>query len=134
MEVKKVFLSWYDINVLLDSIHEKCKDEVKLVTGVPRGGTLLAIMYSHRFNIPYTEYKSNHYPNMLILDDIADSGDTFESLKKEFPTPKYGALHYKTSSKFKPDFYGVEIPEDYGWIVYPWEKEDSKPIQDYLDN
>ena len=48
--------------------------------------------------------------------------------------PKFGTLHYKTSSIAKPEYFAEEIPEDFGWIVYPWEKEDSKPIQDYLDN
>ena len=38
---------------------------------------------------------------MLILDDISDSGKTFEKLKKEFPNPKYGALHYKETSTFQ---------------------------------
>ena len=95
---------------------------------------MLAIMFSHRFNIPYMEFKSNHYPDMLILDDIADSGHTLSELREEFHTPKLGALHYKESSSFKPDFYSVKIDKDYGWIVYPWEKEDSNTIQDYLDN
>ena len=132
MAVKKVFLSWDDVNDLLDIIHAQCKDEIRYVTGVPRGGTLLAILYSHRFNIPYMEFKSNHYPSMLIIDDISDSGKTFSDLKDQFPNPKYGALHYKDTSEFKPDYYGILIPENYGWIVYPWEREDSETIQDYL--
>lgn len=134
MGVNKVYLSWDDINDLLDIIHEQTKEEIRYVTGVPRGGTLIAILYSHRFNIPYMEFKSNHYPDMLILDDIADSGKTFENLKAEFPAPKYGALHYKETSTFKPDYYAEKIPADFGWVVYPWEKKDSKTIQDYLDN
>jgi len=133
MKIKKVYLSWEEVNILLDKIHEQCKEEINYVTGVPRGGTLLAILYSHRFEIPYMEYQSNHYPNLLILDDIADSGKTFSDLKSELPNPKYGALVYKESSIFIPDYYGEKVDKDYGWIVYPWEKEDSKPIQDYLD-
>ena len=132
--MKKVFITWEEVNLLLDQLYEKCKDDIRYVTGVPRGGTLLAIMFSHRFNIPYMEFKSNHYPDMLILDDIADSGHTLSELREEFSTPKLGALHYKESSSFEPDFYSVKINKDYGWIVYPWEKEDSNTIQDYLDN
>ena len=134
MAKKRVYYDWDDINKLLDIIHEQCKEEISYVTGVPRGGTILAILYSHRFDIPYLESMSNHDPNTLILDDISDSGKTFENLKKDFPNPKYGALHYKETSTFKPDFFSKKIPTDYGWIVYPWEKEDSKTIQDYLDN
>ena len=134
MGVKKIYLTWENVYELLDKLHEKTKGQIDMVTGVPRGGTILAIMYSHRFDVPYNRYMSNHYRNMLVIDDIADSGKTFQDLEEEFPNPKYGALHYKTTSVFEPDFYGEEIEEDFGWIVYPWEKENSKPIQDYLDN
>jgi len=130
--IKKVFISWEEVYSLLDRINEQTKGEIDFVTGVPRGGTLLAILYSHRFNIPYMERPSNHYPRLLILDDIADSGKTFEDLKKDFPNPKYAALQYKDISNFKPDYYGEEIDVNYGWIVYPWEREDSETIQDYL--
>jgi len=133
MGVKKVFLTWDDVFNLLDIIHEQCKEEISYVAGVPRGGTILAILYSHRFDVPYMKYISNHYPHMLILDDIADSGKTFTDMQRDFPTPKYGALHYKESSSFTPDYYSQRIPDDFGWVVYPWEKENSKPIQDYLD-
>ena len=130
--IKKVFISWEEVFSLLDKIHEQTKGKIDYVTGVPRGGTLLAILYSHRFNVKYMERPSNHYPKLLILDDIADSGKTFEDLKKEFPNPKYAALQYKEVSSFEPDYYGEKIDSDYGWIVYPWEKKDSETIQDYL--
>lgn len=129
---EKVFLTWSDVYDLLDRLHEQTKGEIRYVTGVPRGGTILAVLYSHRFDVPYMEFKSNHYPDMLILDDIADTGDTLQELKDEFYASKYGTLHYKVSSVFKPDYYAIEIPENYGWIVYPWERVDSVSIQDYL--
>ena len=133
MGVKKVFLSWDDVNRLLDTIHAKTKGEIDYVTGIPRGGTILAIMYSHRFDVPYFEYKSNHYPRLLIIDDIADSGDTILKWRDEMFNPKFATLHYKTSSKAKPEFFAEEIDDDFGWIVYPWEKENSNPIQGYLE-
>ena len=134
MGVKRVYYSWEDVYKLLDNIHAQTKGEIDYVTGIPRGGTILAIMYSHRFEIPYMEYKSNHYPRLLIIDDIADSGETILKWREEMSNPKFATLHYKTSSKAKPEYFAKEIPDDYGWIVYPWEKEDSKTIQDYLDN
>jgi len=134
MNTQKVFLTWEDVYELLDNLHEQTKDSIRFVTGIPRGGIILAVLYSHRFNIPYMEFMSNHYTDMLILDDIADTGDTFIDLSDMYPKPKKGVLHYKSSSKFKPHFFAKEISDDYGWIVYPWEREDSKPIQDYLDN
>ena len=132
MGVKKIYLNWDDVYSLLDKIHEQTKGEIDYVTGIPRGGIILAVMYSHRFNIKYMEYMSNHYPKLLILDDIADTGDTLVDLKQKAPNPKTATLHYKNSSKIKPDYYGEEIDDDFGWVVYPWEREDSETIQDYL--
>ena len=134
MEPKKIYITWDEVNELLDKVYDECKGDISLVTGVPRGGTILAILFSHRFDIQYTPYMSNHYPNMLILDDIADSGKTFKDLEEDFPKPKYGALHYKNTSVFEPDYYAKEIDKDFGWIVYPWEKKDSNTIQNYLEN
>ena len=134
MAIKKVFLTWDDVNKLLDTIHEKSKGEIDYVTGIPRGGTILAILYSHRFDIPYIEFQSNFTTKILIIDDIADSGDTLIRWRNEIDNPTFATLHYKTSSKVKPKYYAEEIDDDFGWIVYPWEKENSKTIQDYLDN
>ena len=132
MGIKKTYLSWEDIDKLLDSIHQQSKKDIQYVTGVPRGGTILAIMYSHRFGVKYMHGISNHYPQLLILDDIADSGKTIKDLRKEMNNPKFATLHYKSTSVAKPDYYAQEIPEDFGWVVYPWEREDSETIQDYL--
>ena len=110
-EIKKIFLTWDDVYELLDKIHEQCKGSIDYVTGIPRGGTILAIMYS---------------------DDIADSGKTIFDMRGTMFNPKFATLHYKTTSVAKPEYYGQEISDDFGWIVYPWEKDDSNPIQDYL--
>lgn len=131
MSVKKVFLTWEDINSLLDNIYQQTKGEVEYVTGVPRGGTIIAILYSHRFGIEYMENPSNHYPSLLVLDDIADTGETLKQFQYKFPQPLYATLHYKKQSIFKPDYFAKHIGTE--WIVYPWEKEDSKTIQGYLD-
>ena len=134
MGVKKVFLTWEDINLLLDKIHEQVGDKVSYVTGIPRGGTILAILYSHRFEVQYMERLSPHYPSMLVIDDIADSGVTLKKASEEYPQLMYATLHYKEGSIYEPTYYSEKINKDYGWIVYPWEKESANPIQDYLDN
>jgi hypoxanthine phosphoribosyltransferase len=63
--------------------------------------------------------------NILLVDDVCDSGDTFaigvEHLRqcgaaKQLTT---AALHLKTVSGFIPDFY-VEMISEWRWIIYPW--------------
>jgi hypoxanthine phosphoribosyltransferase len=63
--------------------------------------------------------------NLLLLDDVSDSGDTFEvgveHLRQCGPAGdvRTAALHYKTVSKFVPDFYAATVSE-WRWLIYPW--------------
>jgi len=132
MGVKKVYISWDEVYEMLDIIAKKVS--AKSVSGIPRGGSLLAILYSHRYNVEYRSAPVVGDPNQLIIDDIADSGETLKLWQKEFKDSIFATLHYKNISKVKPDIFAKEIEEDYGWIVYPWERKDSKTIQNYLDN
>ena len=73
------------------------------------------------FNIP----NLHGYKNILIVDDISDSGETFKEvlkiLKEKYKDLNFKtlAIFYKPSSKFKPDFYFQETNE---WIRFFWEK------------
>lgn len=67
----------------------------------------------------------NKYQNILVVDDISDSGDTFievmKKLKEKYPKKNFKSISifYKPTSKFKPDFYFHETDE---WIEFFWEK------------
>ncbi|MFZ2070681.1 MAG: phosphoribosyltransferase [Halobacteriota archaeon] len=61
---------------------------------------------------------------VLIADDVTDTGDSIkfviEYVKSlDAGVVKTATLHHKTSSPFKPDFYG-ECIKDWKWVVYPW--------------
>src|ERR1700756_1680363 len=65
---------------------------------------------------------------VLLVDDIADSGhsliEVIKILKKlgcKESNIDTATLHYKIQSKFKPTFYGKQVP-DYDWLNYPWER------------
>jgi hypoxanthine phosphoribosyltransferase len=62
---------------------------------------------------------------VLLIDDVSDTGDSFEVGIKhllEHGQPaelKTAALHHKTVSSYTPDFYS-EIVHEWRWIIYPW--------------
>lgn len=60
--------------------------------------------------------------NILVVDDVADSGETLKlvlnSLKGKKLNVKTATLHKKPWSKYSPNYYVHEVKE---WIVYPWE-------------
>lgn len=62
--------------------------------------------------------------NILLVDEVADSGGTFvkaeEYILSKKPKNLYTAvLHLKDQSRFKPDFVGEFAANN--WIVYPWD-------------
>lgn len=62
--------------------------------------------------------------NVLVVDDVTDTGATLTKITKLInsygaKSIKTGVLHYKATSRFKPDYY-VEKLEEWAWILYPW--------------
>tara|TARA_Y100000385_G_scaffold225060_1_gene235417 strand:+ start:1978 stop:2526 length:549 start_codon:yes stop_codon:yes gene_type:complete len=125
----KIHLSWDDIQRLTDILSKKIMLEcpqIESVTGLARGGLIPAVIISHKLNLPYV---SNVFTNTLVIDDICDSGKTLE----EAPGLYHAVLHYKPhTSSFVPTLWAEEMGDE--WIVYPWERSDAAPIQDYLQS
>ncbi len=61
---------------------------------------------------------------VLIVDDVADTGDTFSEtmdyVKSLAPEEvRTAVLQYKTCSTFAPDYWAEKL-EGWKWIIYPW--------------
>ena len=62
---------------------------------------------------------------VLLVDDVSDSGDTFEvaiSHVRERGTPaelRTATIHHKVVSRYVPDFYAAKVTS-WRWIIYPW--------------
>jgi xanthine phosphoribosyltransferase len=116
------------------------------IVAISRGGMTLAHHLAEIFNIKdvYTINASSYdkttklstpkvwnipnleqYQNILVVDDVSDSGETFleviKKLKEKYPAKNFKSISifYKPTSKFKPDFYFHETNE---WIEFFWEK------------
>lgn len=129
-----------------------------LIIGLTRGGLVPAVMMSHYYNVPLVpinlslrdfkndyesvlvelnqitpKYFNGKYENILVVDDILDSGDTLDELSRIFMLLdkdakldiKYATLFYNTSNekKFVPNFYGQPIDKqiEAPWIIFPFE-------------
>ena len=123
---KKVYLEWSEIHELVNILCKKIITEYPIidsVMGLPRGGLIPAVMISHELGLPYVIHPGK---NTLVVDDINDTGHTLSKA----PGVYHAVLHHKPTSKFKPNFYAKEVGEE--WLVYPWEREDSEALPDYL--
>ena len=142
-------VSWDEAYRLGKAVARKIKEsgyEPDLVIGVARGGLVparivcdfllkkdLACVKVEHWGIASTLGTAKiKYPlpidvtgkKLLVVDDVADTGDTYavlmEYLKEKNPLEvKTAVLQYKTSSTFVPDYWG-EKQEDWKWIIYPW--------------
>lgn len=133
--MKKRFLDWQFIEDAIERLAsniQKSGFEYQAVSGLPRGGLVPAVMLSHRLGIPFfsKDDGSFDFDNILIVDDICDSGKTLEQFKRYKENVKTVTIHYKLSACYEPDFWFWLANED-EWLVYPWENENSETIQDY---
>jgi|19_taG_2_1085344.scaffolds.fasta_scaffold02759_6 hypoxanthine phosphoribosyltransferase len=131
----KEFITWNQFDDAVDKMVEHYKDmneDCVSIYGPPRGGLMFAVALSHRLNLPMITslIDRNIEGKVLIVDDIADTGGTLERTLYSKDNYVVYTMHYHQQSTVKPDFW-VEDKQD-KWIVYPWEKEDSNMIQDYL--
>ncbi|MGC8663410.1 MAG: phosphoribosyltransferase [Thermoplasmata archaeon] len=67
-----------------------------------------------------------NYKNVLIVDDITDTGQSlkiaYDYVNSFHPrTLKSATLLHITRSEFVPDFYAEEVPQDkWTWFIFPW--------------
>lgn len=119
-----------------------------VVMGVNRGGVIPGVYLSHRINrrhIPVDVRLRDHVDTnnldplykaidnkekVLIIDDINDTGATFEYIRHNCvasPYVRYAAVINNKPSPFRVDYQGYEINKDENpqWIVFPWEEWDK---------
>jgi len=143
-------VSWHAFYQLSCELAEKIREsgyKIDTLVAIGRGGymparilsDLLGIMNLITFKIEH--YRGAHkssraiitYPlldnttvnRVLLVDDVSDSGDTFDIAVEhvrqvtQYKEIRSAVIHYKTVSKNKPDYYS-EIVKQWRWIIYPW--------------
>lgn len=120
----KRYVAWNEVGQFIHAVGDNC-DVTNLdgVYALPRGGLVLAVMISHRYNIPLLLAPTT---NSLIIDDICDSGESllhyFKNSSSEDQTarPVIMTMFAKKNNLVTPDYYLFE--KEYDWIVFPWEE------------
>ena len=129
----KEYISWDDFDNMVDELADMIPEGVyEGVYAVPRGGLITGVMLSHKLNLPFIDRLQSYYgKKFLIVDDIADTGETLNRFKAEiYDYADIATIHYHKQSIVEPAYWVQEKGDK--WIVYPWEKKNSEEIQDYL--
>jgi|TARA_R110001606_G_scaffold28246_2_gene89707 hypoxanthine phosphoribosyltransferase len=123
--------------------------EPDLIVSINRGGLIAGVYLSHALNLPHypLHYQTRdgdnkmlfHKPegfdknkNILLVDDINDSGKTFTRIIETWECNNIGVAPMKSriktavlfsryNSKYTVDFSARTLDND-NWIVFPWER------------
>lgn len=165
--LNKVYYSWQDINhQVAELVHQIITSDWKpdYIVGLTRGGVTPAVMLSHYLGVKmYTldvrlregddvGPESNAWMaedafgyvqdpmNILIVDDINDTGATFNWIKQDWASGclpdnpkwkniwhdnvKFAVLTNNLASPTCVDYSAQEVnkAEEDCWLVYPWEE------------
>ena len=146
--MKVIYYSWEEsIQDLHELVRQMTVDRFspQVIVGISRGGLPPAVMLSAYFDIPLKPLKSSlrHFPQweeymprptdreILIVDDICDSGATFTRIRedilrntkvKEGPVVRFASLYSNADQDFTPDYYVRELNQNQQqvWIEFPW--------------
>lgn len=146
-------LTWMDVQRLSEKLADQIAESgfrPDIIVAVSRGGFDPARILSDELNIrslaslqviyyagirerndkPQVKYPLNadiSGLNVLVVDDVADSGNSLKVVKEYIDSlgpreVRMATLHHKPWSTFEPDFYAESVDK---WIIYPWEPRES---------
>ena len=149
MQIENDQLTWEDFDALAKNLVlqiQESKITYDAILGVARGGLILAGFLSYHLGIKsfYTvntklyEDKTLVLPeilyfpeniqlgNVLVVDDILDTGSTYELLKKlvlaSSKRASWAVLIDKGKTHINLDYVGVRL-ESSRWVHFPWSPE-----------
>ena len=149
----KIYYNWQQVEVDTFDLYQqiqKSGETIDLVVGVTRGGLVPGVILSHLLNVPFIPITvqlrdgltidvdasdidavtfSSLNENILIVDDICDSGATFDLLKKnieksgDIECVKFASLWYNEGCLFNVHYTARHKNSklENSWIVFPWE-------------
>jgi hypothetical protein len=126
---KEQYVSWPEIDSLIEQLSNvilKSKKKFSSITTISRGGLIPSRLLADHLGIKKIFIDEKIIPvNSLVVDDIFDSGKTFDSmiLKSEDSSKLLYATLFARRGKKLPSqlIYGKETDND-GYVVFPWDK------------
>jgi len=146
-------VSWNEFAKLSEKLGQQLSESGRrfdVIVAIARGGLAVSQILSDALSLPIASFTVQSYKDLkqqssvkitfglgkklknhqvLLVDDVADSGKTFvrgisylqkQGARREDITT--AALHYKPHSVYKPDFFVVETSK---WIIYPSEVHET---------
>lgn len=151
--MKKYWYSWEEMRRDVNSL---CREIVldnffpDVIVGLSRGGLVPGVMMSHWFKKPFhpvvaslrdfpkweTYLPDPEHKKVLIIDDICDSGETFQKMKSAIDAydssvdVRFSSLWWNNEIEFEPHYYAQDMAKDSTntWIHFPHEGWWNAPV------
>lgn len=142
----KIYLTWTQyIEYLIVMAGEATAYDVNVVIGLTRGGLTPGVVISHKLDVPMFAFDPHvlhsngeerdrvqlpisplFVKSILIVDDITDTGKTFNKCTKFFNKRGFNCFTMsvfinKMTTTFKPNYGGLDSEKR--WVVFPYEME-----------
>jgi len=129
----KLKLDWYEIGNVCTTLAAALPGSIEAICPVGRGGLVPASIVAYALRkpvlgllpvIPMVRGFSDLGPALLIIDDVADTGQTFAEIRGCYPHAVYAAPYVKPAGRVYCDYWVKEEPQD-RWLVFPWSPDDD---------
>lgn len=87
------------------------EDDVQTGVGKPRGVSL---------SMGSPDYIASIGKEVIVVDDLADTGATFKAVKEFLPEATYACLYAKNMGQSATDFFAKGYPQS-TWLHFPWD-------------
>lgn len=138
-QTAKFPITWEQVHRDALRLAEKLKNvqQFDAILAVCRGGLVPAALVARALNIHIIDtlcfstanmqeelVKSTALPdkNLLIIDDIVNTGHTAKAVRRFFPHAHYASLYVKDDYKDLVDTYITDVNQE-TWFVFPWERD-----------
>ena len=139
----KIYISWDEFHQDVKTLCSKIKQSGNFnkIVAISRGGLIPAGIISYELGIRHTsviniatyvgaehlkldevdkpEFVGNVDKNTLIVDDLSDSGQTLNVMRRQFPLGHFVTVYAKPQGITETDIFARELEDK--WVVFPWD-------------
>jgi len=122
-EIELTHITWDDYKFVVGELAVDISSstrQYRCIYGILRGGLIPAVMLSHILGIPVITDVSFPNKDVLIVDDIAHTGNTIEYYRHWDEVMDIATVYARESCRYQPNFCGEMIHDDI-WRVFPYE-------------
>jgi len=112
---------WAPARVMSDLLENANTASIRIEFYIAPGVTARKPVISQTIMVPVKGF------NVLVVDDVADTGESLKVAVEHLDACgakaiKTATLYYKPQSILKPDFFIIQTEQ---WIIFPWERLES---------